>query len=394
MRDGQRPERRSLFSSRTSWDTTESGQVLAQKRAQGFPLYDLTNANPTECQFQYDAELLAPLQDPRGRHYTADPQGLLSSREAVCAYYRDHRQSSAPDEALDLQPGNVFLTTSTSEAYSFLFRLLCDPEDEVLIAQPSYPLFNFLAELDDVRLVSYPLFYDYGWHLDMHSLRERITSRTRAIVVVHPNNPTGHFTSAEDRSLLEQLCVEFNLALIVDEVFLDYGHGSGERSFTLGEHPALTFVLSGLSKIAGLPQMKLSWICALGPDSSLMPALSRLEIIADTFLSVSAPMQHALPVWLQQRHKLQRQIRARVAENLICLDRTLVGANFTDRLRIEGGWYAILRVPALSTGEEVRSGCPSRRLLRLARCGMASGELAPATKSIREKYPRVTGRHL
>jgi aspartate/methionine/tyrosine aminotransferase len=354
MRDAAGSERRSFFSTRTSWDTTESewAQVLDQRRTQGLPLYDLTIANPTECQFQYNEELLAPLQDWRGLHYTAEPKGLMHAREAICAYYRDHQQRTAPDEALSLDPNHIFLTASTSEAYSFLFRLLCDPGDEVLIAQPSYPLFNFLADLDDVRLVSYPLFYDYGWYLDLHRLRERITPRTRAIVVVHPNNPTGHFTSATDRRALEQLCAEFNLALIVDEVFLDYSHASVEPSFALGEHPALTFVLSGLSKLAGLPQMKLSWICALGPEANLQHAITRLEIIADTFLSVSAPMQHALPVWLEQRHSQQQQIRARVAGNLSCLDRLLAGSDFGERLSIEGGWYAILRMPALTTGEE------------------------------------------
>ena len=213
----------------------------------------------------------------------------------MAGYYSDH---GAP-----VDPEHILLTTSTSEAYSFLFRLLCDPGDEVLIAQPSYPLFDFLADLDDVRLVSYPLFYDYGWHLDPAALRERITTRTRAIALVHPNNPTGHYIKAAERAILEGICTERDLALIVDEVFLDYplGESSLERSFSGGDHPVLTFVLSGLSKIAGLPQMKAAWMACFGPQPELDEALVRLEVIADTYLSMSAPIQWAMPELLAGR---------------------------------------------------------------------------------------------
>ena len=201
------------------------------------------------------------------------------AREAISLYYRDHGTTVDPDQ--------IFLTTSTSEAYSFLFRLLCDPGDEVLIGQPGYPLFDFLARLDDVRLVAYELFYDHGWHLDLESLRRRITPRTRAITLVHPNNPTGHFTAPAERAAIEELCREHGLALIVDEVFLDYAHPGceGVKSFATGSHAVPTFVLSGLSKVAALPQMKAAWIaCFAEPE-----ALQRLEIISDTFLSMSAP---------------------------------------------------------------------------------------------------------
>ena len=191
----------------------------------------------------------------------------------------------------------IYLTTSTSESYSFLFRLLCDAGDEVLVAQPSYPLFDFLADLDDVRLRPYPLFYDHGWWIDFSELERTITPRTRAVMVVHPNNPTGHWTGAGERERLEALCVRHGLALIVDEVFLDYPLREltpPPRSFACGAHPALTFVLSGLSKIAGLPQMKAAWIAALGPERERGEALARLEIVADTFLSMNAPVQLAM----------------------------------------------------------------------------------------------------
>jgi aspartate/methionine/tyrosine aminotransferase len=251
------------------------------------------------------------------------------------------------------------LTTSTSEGYSWLFRLLCDPGDEVLIAQPSYPLFDLLATIDDVNLTPYGLLYDpggsHGWNLDLHTLLERITSRTRAMVVVHPNNPTGHYTSKAEREVLSELCREHGLALIVDEVFLDYPFATDAsaeaRSFAAGEQTGLTFVLSGLSKIAALPQMKASWIVCLGPQDVRGEAMRRLEIIADTFLSMNAPVQHALPGWLAGRHAIQQQLRDRVRRNLDTLDRLLASQHEIARLACDGGWYATLRTPSFATGE-------------------------------------------
>ncbi len=237
--------------------------------------------------------------------------------------------------------------------------MLCNPGDEVLVAEPSYPLFDFLAVIDDVRLRTYPLFYDHGWHLDPHALRERITPRTRAVLVVNPNNPTGHFTKAAERQELEAMCVEHGLALIVDEVFLDYPlthKQPGEApcstsSFAHGPHPALTFVLSGISKVAALPQMKAAWLLCLGPQPALGEAMSRLEIIADTFLSMNAPVQCAIPTWLTQRRGIQQQIRERVEGNLLLLDRLLAEQSAVTRLVIEGGWYTVLRIPALQPDE-------------------------------------------
>jgi aspartate/methionine/tyrosine aminotransferase len=268
--------------------------------------------------------------------------GLRRAREAVGRYYRDHGASVDPEK--------IFLTTSTSEAYSFLFRLLCDPGDEVLIGQPGYPLFDFLAKLDDVRLVPYELFYDHGWHLDLDALGRRVTSRTRAIAVVHPNNPTGHFTPDKARAAIEGLCREHGLALIVDEVFLDYGLAGYEagKSFATGNHPVPTFVLSGLSKVAALPQMKAAWMACFAERE----ALQRLEVVCDTFLSLSAPIQHALPAWLSQSGIQQEQIRKRVARNLATLDAMLMRQTLVTRLEVEAGWYAVLRVPGLRAEEE------------------------------------------
>jgi alanine-synthesizing transaminase len=343
------------FSRRTRWnlEKTAYAAALERSRADGKPLFDLTASNPTTCGFQYDrAAILAELSRPECLEYEPDPRGLPIARGAVVDYY-------ANAAATQMSAEQIFLTTSTSEAYSYLFRLHCNPGAEVLIAQPSYPLFDFLADLDDVRLVPYPLFYDHGWHIDLAALEERITSRTRAIVVVHPNNPTGHYTSQAERTLLERICEEHGLALIVDEVFLDYafetagGRENAFASFSVGQHPVLTYVLSGLSKVAGLPQMKAAWIAGFGPESLLKAAVARLEIIADTFLSMNAPVQHALSYLLANRRDMQQQILQRVRENLDAFDRRLADAPAVSRLRLQAGWYAILRVPALIGGDEL-----------------------------------------
>jgi alanine-synthesizing transaminase len=320
-------------------------------------MLDLTASNPTQCGFTYDgAGILAALGDRAALVYDPEPRGMLRAREAVCAYY------AARGAAVD--PQQIFLTTGTSEAYSWLFRLLCDAGDEVLIAQPSYPLFDFLAQIEDVRLVAYPLVYDHGWQIDFAGLRERITARTKAIAVVHPNNPTGHYTKAAERRELERICAEHGLALVVDEVFLDSfaegesplcGHNDSAegKSFAVGEQPCLTFVLSGISKIAALPQMKVAWILAMGPEGERRAALDRLEVVADTFLSMNAPVQCALPVWLAGCGTVQKLIRARTRGNLQNLDQILLRNLPVTRLEVEAGWYAVLRVPALERDEDL-----------------------------------------
>ncbi len=340
------------FSARTNWETTEAdlARALRERREAGLPIYDLTASNPTQCGFTYDeAAILSPLAAPEALIYDPNPKGMLRAREAVSAYYRSHGAT--------VDPAQIFLTTSTSEAYSYVFRLLCDPGDEVLIAQPSYPLFDFLAALDDVKLIPYALFYDHGWHLDIEAVRQRITPRTRAIALVHPNNPTGHFTKAHEREQLEALCSEHNLALIIDEVFLDYPLTQRGHSFATGPHPAPTFVLSGLSKIAGLPQMKAAWVSVFGPAAfdpaeELKQSLTRLEVIADTFLSMNAPIQHALPHWLAHRRAIQQQISDRTKKNLQTLDAFLAGQSMITRLDVEAGWYATLRIPAIRRDDE------------------------------------------
>ena len=332
------------FSRRTNWNTEESELARAHRlRAEaGLPIADLTASNPTRCGFEYSPGLLAALTDAQALDYDPQPRGSLRGREAVCRYYADH--------GIAVKLEQVILTTSTSEAYSFLLRLLCDPGSEIVFAQPGYPLFDFLAVLDDVRLKAAQLIYDHGWQIDPEGLRRAITPETRAIVLVHPNNPTGHFTKPWEVEELARLCREFDLSLIVDEVFLDYGFAGAGKSFAAGLEGVPVFVVSGLSKIAGLPQMKAAWIVTTGPEADR--ALDRLEVIADTFLSMNAPVQCALPAWLGGRAAIQGQIRQRVAANLAELDRQLSRLAAVQRLEVEGGWYTVLRIPALARDEE------------------------------------------
>jgi alanine-synthesizing transaminase len=337
-----------VFADRTNWNLKANplSESLARHRASGKPLLDLTISNPTECGFIYDSHaILQALADPAGLTYDPDPRGLLGARQAVAAYYAA-RAAEAPAE-------NIILTTGTSEAYSFVFRTLCNPGDEVLIPEPSYPLFALLADIQDVKLVRYPLDYDYGWQIDFRALKQTITARTRGVIVVHPNNPTGHFTKLGELEQLNEICSARKLAIIADEVFLDFAL-QDQSCFSFAQNSAaLTFTLSGLSKISGLPQMKAAWLCTSGPEPLKSQALARLEIIADTYLSMNAPVQRAIPALLDQRQPFQTQLLARVSQNLAELDQQLALQKSCARLVVEAGWYAVLRVPATRSDEEL-----------------------------------------
>ena len=278
-----------MFSQRTNWRLSPNAltRALEEARASGQKILDLTVSNPTEAGVRPDAEIvLAALANPEAMHYDPQPRGLLGARQAVCRYYRESHE-------VDLDPERLILTTSTSEAYSYVFRLLCNPGDEILVPKPSYPLFEFLADLADVKLVPYPLLYDHGWQIDLDSLYKAATVRSRAVILVHPNNPTGSYVSAAETAALNAFCRDRGLALIVDEVFLDYSHDGAPRRSFVGNADALTFTLSGISKISALPQMKLAWVATSGPEEMVAEAGARLEIIADTFLSMNAPVQLA-----------------------------------------------------------------------------------------------------
>jgi aspartate/methionine/tyrosine aminotransferase len=337
-----------MFAERTKWNLAGNrlSEALARHRASGKRLFDLIASNPTECGFAYDSEIiLAALRNPAALRYEPNPKGLESARVAVTEYY------SARGAAVSAE--DIVLTTSTSEAYSFVFRLLCNPGDEVLIPAPSYPLFGFLADIQDVQLVRYPLVYDHGWQIDFHSLQQAITPRTRGVIVVNPNNPTGHFVKENEFAKLNEVCLGRGMALIADEVFLDFALGKEKPVSFAGNKAALTFVMSGLSKIAGLPQMKMAWVISSGLEQLKRSALERLEVIADTYLSPNAPVQLATPVFLAHRQGFQKQVTQRVRRNLTELDRQLAGQKTCGRLEVEGGWYAVLRVPATRSDEEV-----------------------------------------
>ncbi len=337
-----------MFAERTNWNLAGNrlSEALARHRAGGKRLYDLTASNPTECGFDYETEtILGALRNPAALRYEPNPKGLEVARLAVTEYY------SARGAAVSAE--DIVLTTSTSEAYSFVFRLLCNPGDELLIPAPSYPLFGFLADIQDVKLVRYPLVYDHGWQIDFHSLQQAITPRTRGVIVVNPNNPTGHFVKEKELAKLNELCAARGMALIADEVFLDFALGDGRLVTLAGNAGALTFAMSGLSKIAGLPQMKMAWVIASGPGELKRQALERLEVIADTYLSPNAPVQLATPAFLQQRHGFQKQVMERMRKNLAELDRQLAGQKTCSRLEVEGGWYAVLRVPATGSDEDL-----------------------------------------
>jgi alanine-synthesizing transaminase len=339
-----------MFSKRTEWKLTPNrfSQAQADVRAAGMDVLDLSVSNPTRAGLQLDQETILPaLAQPEALDYDPQPKGLLSARQAVARYYHDAHGLYGVD------PESLILTTSTSEGYSYIFRLLCNPEDEILVPKPSYPLFEFLADLEDVKLVPYPLLYDAGWQIDFPSLYKAVNHRTRGVVVVHPNNPTGSYASSAEIDGLNRFCAEYKLSLIVDEVFLDYAHdGAGRSSFVSNEN-VLTFTLSGVSKISGLPQMKVAWAAASGPEEIKREALARLEVIADTYLSMNSPTQLATPVLLEQRKNLQPLLLDRIRSNVREMDRQLARQKACERLRVDGGWYVILRVPALQSDEEL-----------------------------------------
>jgi hypothetical protein len=327
-----------MFSRRTLHESEPNQLTLAlrARRARGLPVCDLTQSNPTVTGLPYDPRLLRALSDPRSLTYEPASFGLESARYAV--------QGLERARGFELPIERIVLTSSTSEAYGFLFKLLCDPGDEVLIPRPSYPLFEHLAALEHVSVAPYALGYDGAWHIDFSELERARGPRARAIVVVNPNNPTGSFLKRDELARL----VSYGLPIISDEVFSSFALGPDPERVrsVLETEEVLVFALGGLSKLAALPQMKLAWLCASGPSSVRDEALARLELIADTFLSPNTPVQHALPEMLALRAPVEQALNARIRQNFALLCRALTGSAATP-LFLEGGWYATLRLPAL-----------------------------------------------
>ena len=343
-----------MFASRTNWrlEPNRLAIALEEHRRRGRPLFDLTNSNPTTCGFRYpEARIFAAMSNRRALRYEPESKGLRTAREAIADYYRRRPGFSAAGACID--PERVVITSGTSEAYDYVFRLLCEGGDEVLAPAPSYPLFDYLADLADVRAVPYRLFYDQGWQIDFAGLEAALTKRSKALVVVHPNNPTGSFIKKEEAQKLADICARRGMAIVADEVFLDYADGAEPQSSFAQGSAALAFTFSGLSKISLLPQMKIAWIVVSGPESLAKAAIERLDVIGDTYLSSSTPAQLALPEMLASRGDLQTQMRQRLSSNLAFLDGVFPESGAVTRLKREGGWYAVLRVPATASDEDL-----------------------------------------
>lgn len=333
-----------VFSARTAWPLAPNRlhQLAVSGRVLGM-FFDLTLSNPTRCGFEYpEAVLLSALAQPASLTYDPQPLGLIAARQAVAGYYAGRGVETSPD--------HVLLTASTSEAYAHLFRLLCDPGDAVLMPAPSYPLFDMLARLHDVELIPVQMSYDDAWRISSDAVAAAATPSTRALLLVHPNNPTGSYIKPSEWDALQALAAERAWAVVVDEVFYDFAiPPAAPIALDLRRPPALTFVLNGLSKLAALPQFKLAWIGVFGPEPERAQALARLEVVNDLFLSAAAPAQNAAATALAARHVLQDQIQARLQINLAALDAALAALPEVQRLRLEGGWSVMLRLPRIHT---------------------------------------------
>ncbi len=336
------------YSKRLPWPFSPNSfsRLVEEKRNAGVPLLDLTVSNPTEVFADYpNEEISRAYASIKDFTYRPDPFGNEESRIHLARYY-EHR-------GVSILPEQVALTASTSEAYSLLFKLFCDPGDDILVPAPSYPLFEYLASVESVEIARYPLLYDGNWFIDFASLQKQITSRTRAIVVVNPHNPTGSFLKGPEAGKLLEIAEQHGLPVISDEVFMDYSFGvDAARVTTLtGCDSALTFSLNGLSKTAGMPQMKLSWIVLNGPNKDRETVRDRLELLLDTYLSVTTPVQRALPELLNIGEGVQQRIRHRTSQNLKAMD-ALLEHSPARRLHCEGGWSAILKLPEILSEEE------------------------------------------
>ena len=319
-------------------------RAIDAKRRSGAAILDLTETNPTSAGFTYPKELLEALADPRALEYDPQPLGLWSARAAVAADFRRR--------GIVISADRVALTSSTSEAYALLFKLLCDAGDAVLVPHPSYPLFEHLTQLESVTAIPYALEYHGAWRVDVDSITRAATDRVRAILIVSPNNPTGSFLHQDDLDALSRLAASRGWAIIGDEVFADYPlDPAPEAAHVLAGAGVLTFSLGGLSKAAGLPQLKLGWIGFGGPSSKVDEALAAYEVIADTYLSVSTPVQAAAADLIERGAAIRSQILARVQRNLESLRKLATGHPSVRVLRVEGGWSAVAQVPQLRAEE-------------------------------------------
>jgi aspartate/methionine/tyrosine aminotransferase len=323
-------------------------KAVADYRARGQRVLDLTASNPTRAGFDYPPDLLSALADPRGLEYAPQPLGLESARRAIASSLAERGERVAAER--------IALTASTSEAYSLIFKVLCNPGDRILVPRPSYPLLEHLARLDVVMPVPYDLEYHGAWSVDLSSVERALVPEARALLVVHPNNPTGSFVSRADGQALMAMCAQRDMAIVADEVFADYELTPGARQASVSfasSSETLAFCLGGLSKGVGLPQVKLGWIALSGPDRLVAPALERLEFACDSYLSASTPVQLAAPALLERGTPVRQQIQERVARNYRALVARTPQSDACTTLRADAGWYAVIRVPSIQSEESL-----------------------------------------
>jgi len=339
-----------MFSKRLNieYEPNELSLLYNLKKNHGERIFDLTSSNPTKSNFKYDKHIIKHFIDERSLVYEPDPKGLLTAREEVANYYSEVGK--------EVQVEDIFIVPSTSEAYSYLFKLLLDAEDEVLIPQPCYPLFEFLTKLDLGNVVYYPMVYDYrdGWSPDFVMLEKKISPKTKAIVIINPNNPTGSYIRENDYENFNSLSEKYNIALIVDEVFSDFEIEAGENTLksVAGCKSNLTFVLNGFSKMLALPQMKFGWILIQGEKKLKEEAVKRLEVIADTYLSVATPIQYAAKRLFETREKIQQEVLGRIKENYNLLKTKFLLNPDIKVLNCQGGWNAILNFENMLVPED------------------------------------------
>lgn len=346
------------FSRRTAWDLRPN--AIARRRAERElekrpPRFDLTEGNPTRVGLGWEGDALRAALDVHGaERYEPEPQGLELARKAIAAHHASRGVAMRAD--------SLFVTASTSDAYSWIFKLLADPGDAVLVPRPGYPLFDYLAGLESIAVEHYAMRFDGDWWLDAAGLRARLAEttgpRVRAVVVVNPGNPTGAYLSRDEARELADLCAAHGIAIVSDEVFADYAHapdpsrdGRARLESLAGATGALTFSLSGLSKVAALPQVKLGWLHVSGPQGDATEACRRLEIIADTWLPAGTPVQLAAPALLAGAPRIQARILERVRGNLAALRAQVTPDSPVSVLPVEGGWYAVLRGPSTKSDD-------------------------------------------
>jgi len=340
-----------MFSGRLNIDfePNQLSLLYDAKKAKGENIFDLTSSNPTKLNFRYDEKsILKNFIDKESLEYNPDSKGLIRARKTVQEYY------SSLGKKIDID--DIFITPSTSEAYSFLFKLLLNPGDEVMIPQPCYPLFEYLAILDSAKVIYYPLIYEHktGWKPDFKALGDNITEKTRAIIVVNPNNPAGSYLKSGDYLSFEDICRKNNMALISDEVFSDFGYGLTDDTVRtiVGERSYLSFALNGFSKMLGLPQMKFGWIVIQGDDGVKSEAIKRLDIISDTYLPGSSVIQNASPKLLGTKDNIQKHILGRIETNYDMLQTKLLLNPDIRLLKSEGGWSAVISFENMLVPEE------------------------------------------